>query len=174
MKLNGLLAWPQKLTSIKQVCSTLGVSGYHQAFIPGYANIIQSINNLLKKDTPFEWTDKHITAMDQLAHVVALNPILQWPNYEWPFFLEVNTSQFVTRAILSQKDNQGWLQPVSSISCSFTPAEQNYNIHDHELLMIIHRLWAWRHLLLLSPHIITIYTNHKNLTFYRHTQRIAC
>lgn len=40
MKLNGLLAWPRKLTSVKQVCSTLGVFGYHCIFIPGYANIV--------------------------------------------------------------------------------------------------------------------------------------
>ena len=39
-KLNGLLAWPWKLTLVKQVCSTLGVFGYHRMFIPGYANIV--------------------------------------------------------------------------------------------------------------------------------------
>ena len=28
-KLNGLLAWPRKLTTVKQVRTTLGVFGYH-------------------------------------------------------------------------------------------------------------------------------------------------
>ena len=28
-------------------------------FIPGYANIVRPINNLLKTDVPFEWTDIH-------------------------------------------------------------------------------------------------------------------
>jgi hypothetical protein len=55
----------------------------------------------------------------------------------------------------------------------FTPAEQNYNIHDHELLVIIYGLKAWRHILLLTLHIITIYTDHNNLTFYRLAHRIA-
>ena len=76
-KLNGLLAWPRKLTMVKQVCSTLGVFGYHRMFIPGYTNIVHPINDLLKKDIPFEWTDTHTAAMDQLAHTVATNPILQ-------------------------------------------------------------------------------------------------
>ena len=58
-KLNSLLAWPRKLTSVKQVHSTLGVFRYHRMFILGYANIVQPINDLLKKDTPFEWTDTH-------------------------------------------------------------------------------------------------------------------
>ena len=73
-------------------------------FIPGYANIVRPINNLLKMDVPFEWTDEHTTAMDRLADAVATNPILQQPNYERPFFLEVDASQFATGAVLSQKD----------------------------------------------------------------------
>ena len=172
-KLNGLLAWPQKLTTVKQVRSTLGVFGYHRMFIPGYANIVRPINNLLKKDALFKWTDAHTTAINQLAHAVATNPILQQPDYECPFFLEVDASQFATGAILSQKDDPGRLQPVGSVSHSFNQAEQNYDIHDRELLAIIHGLHAWRHILLSTPHIITIYTDHKNLTFYRSTHQIV-
>ena len=55
----------------------LGVFGYHQMFIPEYANIVRPINDLLKKDAPFKWTDVHTAAMDQLADAVATNPILQ-------------------------------------------------------------------------------------------------
>jgi hypothetical protein len=39
-KINGLLSWPRKLTTVKQVRLTLGVYGYHRAFIPGYVNIV--------------------------------------------------------------------------------------------------------------------------------------
>ena len=85
----------------------------------------------------------------------------------------MDASQFATGAVLSQKDKWGWLQPIGSISCSFSPAEWNYIIHDWELLAIIHGLWVWRHILLSTPYIITIYTNHKNLMFYRSTHRIA-
>lgn len=65
------------------------------------------------------------------------------------------------------------MRAVGSISQSFTPAEWNYDIHDRELLAIIHRLRAWRHLLLSSPHVVTIFMDHKNLTYYRQAQRIA-
>jgi hypothetical protein len=51
--------------------------------------------------------------------------------------------------------------------------EQNYDIHNQELLAIIHGLQAWRHILLSTLHIIMIYTDHKNLTFYRSACRIA-
>ena len=76
-KVNGLLAWPWMLKTVKQVCSTLGVFGYHRVFIPGYANIVRPLNNLLKKDATFRWKDEHIKAMDQLAYAVTTNPVLQ-------------------------------------------------------------------------------------------------
>jgi hypothetical protein len=98
---------------------------------------------------------------------------LQRPNYDKPFFLEVNTSQYTTGAVLSQKDDRGHMCIVGSVSHLFNPAERNYNIHDRELLAIIHGLRAWHHLFLSSPHILTVYTDHKNLTYYWHTQRIT-
>ena len=111
--------------------------------------------------------------MDKLAQVVAANPVLQRPNYDQPFFLEVDASQFAMGAILSQKDERGCLRPVGSVLHSFMLAEHNYDIHNRELLAIIHGLRAWRHILLSSPHVVTIYTDHKNLTYYRHAQRIT-
>jgi hypothetical protein len=41
--------------------------------------------------------------MNQLAEAVAMNPVLQRPDYLKPFYLKVDTSQFATGAILSQK-----------------------------------------------------------------------
>ena len=105
--------------------------------------------------------------------MVATNPVLQQPNYEHPFFLEVDVSQFAMGAVLLQKDDRGRLRPIGSVSRSFNQAERNYDIHDRELLAIIHGLRAWRHILLSTPHVITIYTDHKNLTFYRSAHWIA-
>jgi hypothetical protein len=112
-------------------------------------------------------------AMNQLAYAVAINPVLQRLDYNKPFFLEVDASQYATGAVLSQKDERNRMRIVRSVSRSFNPAERNYDIHDRELLAIIHGLRAWRHLFLSSPHIITILTDHKNLTYYRHVQRIT-
>jgi hypothetical protein len=38
-KQNGLAAWPRRLTSVKQVCSTLGVLGYQRPFIRGFTQL---------------------------------------------------------------------------------------------------------------------------------------
>ena len=38
-KIAGIAKWPRVLKSVKGVCSTLGILGYHCAFIPGFTNI---------------------------------------------------------------------------------------------------------------------------------------
>jgi Reverse transcriptase (RNA-dependent DNA polymerase) len=38
-KQNGLAAWPRRLTSVKQVHSTLGVLGYQRPFIRGFVQL---------------------------------------------------------------------------------------------------------------------------------------
>jgi hypothetical protein len=61
--------------------------------------------------------------MDRLAQAVTENPVLRRLNYKKPFFLEVDASQFATRAVLSQKDDKGRMSIVGSVSRSFNPAE---------------------------------------------------
>ena len=171
-KQNGLAAWPRKLTNQKQVRSMLGIFGYHRAFIPGYANIVRPLNNLLGKNVLFVWTDECTAAIDKLIEVVSSGPVLRRPNYAQPFFLEVDASQYATGAILTQKDERGRQRPVGNVSHALNPAERNYDVHDRELLAVIRGLRAWRHIFLSSPHQLTIYTDHANLQYYRHPQRL--
>ena len=152
MKQNGLAEWPSKLKNQKHVWSTLGIFGYHWAFIPGYADIIQCLNDLLGKNVSFVWTPKHTAAVEWLKEIVWNGLVLQRPNYEKAFFLEVDALQYVTGAILMQKDEQGRHRPVGNISHSLIPTERNYDVHDRELLAVIRELWAWQHIFLSSPH----------------------
>jgi hypothetical protein len=74
------------------------------------------LKNLLKKDVVFKWKQEHMEAMDQLVYAVSINPVLQRPDYEKPFFLKVNASQYATGAVLLQKDERGRMRIVRSVS----------------------------------------------------------
>ena len=121
----------------------LGIFGYHCAFIPGYANIVRPLNNLLEKNVPFVWTPEHTATIERLKEIVQSGPVLRQPNYEQPFFLEVDASQYATGAILTQKDERGRQCPIGNVSHSLTPVERNYDVHNRELLAVIRGLWAW-------------------------------
>jgi hypothetical protein len=71
----GLLVDPSKIaiiddfpppTSVKQLCTALGHTGYYRKFIKAYAQITTLMKNLLKKDCQFGWTDECQQSFDTL------------------------------------------------------------------------------------------------------------
>jgi len=57
-KVTRISEWLRTLTSVRQVQKTMGVLGYQRPFIPGFTGIARPIVELIKKDTPFEWTEE--------------------------------------------------------------------------------------------------------------------
>jgi hypothetical protein len=53
------------------------------------------------------------------------------------------------------------------------PAEQNYDIHDKELLAIIRALESFRHYLEGHPQPFEVWTDHNNLAYFRTKQRLS-
>jgi RNase H-like domain found in reverse transcriptase/Reverse transcriptase (RNA-dependent DNA polymerase)/Integrase zinc binding domain len=172
-KRDGLATWPEQLSTVKQVRSTLGVFGYQRPFIRGFANIAKPLTELTKKDTPFTWTPRCTAAIQQLKQIVLSNPVLQQPHPDRPYTLEVNASQYTMGAILQQPDEAGRLRPMGYDSQTLNDTKRSYDIHDRELLAVIRGLLAWRHLLIGSPHKIRVLTDHSNLKYYRHPQKIS-
>jgi RNase H-like domain found in reverse transcriptase len=101
------VVWPRRLTLVKQVHSTLGVLGYQRPFIHGFAHLACPITQLLKKERKFKWTEECTVALDKLIGIVMSDPVLHRLNYDLPFTLEVDTSQYATGAILYQPNDKG-------------------------------------------------------------------
>jgi Integrase zinc binding domain/RNase H-like domain found in reverse transcriptase len=51
-------------------------------------------------------------------------------------------------------------------------AECNYDVWDREFLTVVTRLRFWRYLLIGSPHKVMVWTDHANLQYYRHPQKV--
>ena len=106
-------------------------------------------------------------AFDTLKGKVTSAPILALPNNSKPYQVEADSSNFTTRAVLSQKilKDDKW-HPVTFLSKSLSPIEQNYKIHNKEMLAIIRALEEWRHFLEGVEHKFEIWTDHKNLEYF--------
>jgi len=50
--------------------------------------------------------------------------------------------------------------------------ERNYEIHDKEMLAIIHALEEWRHFLEGARHLVEIWTDHKNLEYFMTAKKL--
>jgi hypothetical protein len=88
------------------------------------------------------------------------------PDCMQPFWLITDASDFAMGAILKQPNLLNCWHPVAYFSKSLLPAEQNYDIHDKELLAIIHALKSFHHYLEGHPEPFEIWTDHNNLIYF--------
>ncbi|KAL4101311.1 hypothetical protein QTP88_021331 [Uroleucon formosanum] len=150
---------PRNPTEIKRF---LGLSGYYRRFIEKYSQIAKPMTTLLKKGQPFEWTAECQTAFETLVQKLVTAPILQYPNFEEPFILTTDASQYAIGSIISQGEI-GHDLPIAYASRTLNKAEQNYSTTEKELLSIV---WSVKHF---RPYLLgrkfRIYTDHQPLTW---------
>ena len=89
-----------------------------------------------------------------------------------PIFIETDASEFALGAILYQKDENGHLHPIAFLSKKFTDTESRYPIHDKELMAIVIACKQWRAYLEGANYTITVYSDHKNLTYFLSTKEL--
>lgn len=53
-----------------------------------------------------------------------------------------------------------------------TEAERNYDVHDRELLAIMKTFEAWQHYLASNPHKIDVWSDHRNLQYFRTARKL--
>jgi hypothetical protein len=99
--------------------------------------------------------------------------MIAMPDTQKPMRLECDASDFATGAVLSQKESDDKYHPVAYLSKSLTEPERNYDIYDKELLAIIKALDAWRHYLEGAENTVEIYTDHKNLEYFKKAQKLS-
>ena len=122
-KVAGVLEWPT-LTTKKEVQSFLGFVNFYRRFIEGFSHITRPLFNLTKNNSDFWWSSDKQSAFDSLKEKVTSAPILALPNDLKPFHIELDSSDFATRAVLSQQspDNDKW-HPVAFLFKSLSPVE---------------------------------------------------
>jgi hypothetical protein len=75
-----------KPTKAKNVKEFLGLTGYYRQFIKNYADIVDPLNNLTRKNVKFTWCDKCDHSFQTLIKYLSEKPILAFPNFDAPFF----------------------------------------------------------------------------------------
>ena len=135
-KLKGIQDWPTPKT-VKQVRQFLGFGNFYRRFIWHFSDLAKPLNDLLKKDHPFEWTNDCQKAFDCLKERFTQEPVLAMPDHACPFQIKTDASKYATGAVLTQLNSNGDRHPISFISKTLSPAERNYKIYDRELLAII-------------------------------------
>ena len=127
---------PQNQKELKQF---LGLSNYYRRFIPGYANIAEPLNKLLRKDQhklKFQWDASCQTAFDQLKCKLTKAPILSYPDFTLPFILQTDASDTAIGGILSQS-HDGHETVICYWSRQLNKAERNFSTVEREALAAV-------------------------------------
>ena len=124
----------------------------------------------------FELTNVSTTFQELINHVLYdyldefviayLDNILIYFDYEKSAIIDTDASEKAMRAQLQQIDNeeQKWLIACYTWKLTFT--EQQYNIHDREMLAIVKALEQWKAYLQEAKHQTIIKSDHKNLQYF--------
>ncbi|KAL0187600.1 hypothetical protein M9458_014699 [Cirrhinus mrigala] len=144
-KIHVIQDWPQP-SSIKELQCFLGFSNFYCRFIKDYSTIRAPLTYLLRgKPKHLSWSPTAHEAFQQLKHIFSTAPLLHHPNPELPFTVEVDASTTGVGAVLSQAVGEPpILHPCAFYSRKLSPAEQNYDVGNRELLTIKLALEEWR------------------------------
>jgi hypothetical protein len=172
VKIAGVADWPTP-SNKQEVQSFVGFVNFYRHCIPGFSHHARALFDLTMKDIRFIWGLPQEDSFMKLKELVTLAPVLVLPNDDLPFRLEADGSGIATGAVLSQQsiDDNAW-HPVAFLSKALNPVEWNYEIHDTEKLAIIRGLEEWRHYLEGARNPVEIWTDHKNLEYFRAAQKL--
>nr|GEV29005.1 reverse transcriptase domain-containing protein [Tanacetum cinerariifolium] len=108
-------------TTIKGVRSLLGHVGFYRRFIQDFSKISRPMTHLLKKDTPFFFSKECIDAFNTLKKKLTEAPILVVPDWNLPFELMCDASDYAIGAVLGQCKSKHF-QPIHYASETMTEA----------------------------------------------------
>nr|GFB92626.1 DNA-directed DNA polymerase [Tanacetum cinerariifolium] len=81
-------------TTVKGVRSFLGHAGFYRRFIQDFSKIARPMAHLLEKETPFVFSKECVDAFDTLNKKLTEAPILVVPDWNLPFELMCDASDF--------------------------------------------------------------------------------
>jgi hypothetical protein len=149
----GVLPDPAKLeavqtipppTSVTEVRSFLGLIGYYRRFIHGFSAIAEPLHALLHKDYAWVWTTLQQEAFETLRDRLLTAPILNRPDYDRDFILQIDWSGIAFGAILAQQHDDGQEQVVAYWSRSLNSAELNYSASEGEAMAAVKAIQHFR------------------------------
>ncbi|KAK1785846.1 hypothetical protein P4O66_003219 [Electrophorus voltai] len=143
-------------------------------FIKNFSTVAAPLTMLTRKASgQFCWSTEAQQAFEELKHHLITAPILQLPDAELPFTVEVDTSEVSVGAVLSQRSKEDKkLHPCAYFSWRLSPAERKYDMGNRELLAVKLALEEWRHWLEGAKHTFLVWTYHKNLSYVQQTNRL--
>ncbi|CAM8963464.1 unnamed protein product [Rhodiola kirilowii] len=147
---------------VKGIRSFLGHAGFYGRFIKDFLKIAKPLTNLLCNDTKFRFDEECLMAFEKLKKALVSAPIIQPPNWDLPFELMCDASDYAVGAVLGQRVDKK-LHAIHYTSKVLNGAQMNYTTTEKELLAIVYAFDKFRSYLVGSKTIV--FTDHAAIKY---------
>nr|GEZ19396.1 reverse transcriptase domain-containing protein [Tanacetum cinerariifolium] len=117
---------------------------------------------LLEKNSPFIFSNDCIQAFRTLKEKLTEAPILIASNWDQPFELMCDASDYAIGVVLGQRVEKHF-RPIHYASKTMTQAETNYTTTEKEMLALVYAFEKFRSYLIMNKSIV--YTDHSALKY---------
>ncbi|GKE16098.1 reverse transcriptase domain-containing protein [Tanacetum coccineum] len=125
-------------------------------------DISRPMTHLLEKNTPFIFSEDCILAFQTLKKKLTEAPILIAPNWDQPFEIMCDASDYAIGAVLGQRIEKHF-RPIHYASKTMTEAESNYTTTEKEMLAVVYAFEKFRSYLIMNKSVV--YTDHSALKY---------
>nr|GEX94805.1 reverse transcriptase domain-containing protein [Tanacetum cinerariifolium] len=120
------------------------------------------MTHFLEKNTPFVFSKDCIQAFQTLMKKLTKVPILIAPNWDLPFELMCDASDFAIGTVLGQRHEKHF-KPIHYASKTMNDAETNYTTTEKEMLAVVYAFEKFRSYLIMNKSIV--HTDHSALKY---------
>ncbi|GKB35042.1 reverse transcriptase domain-containing protein [Tanacetum coccineum] len=149
-------------TTVKGVRSFLGHAGFYRRFIKDFSKISRPMTHLFKKNTLFIFFDECIQTFNTLKKKLTEAPILITLDWDLPFELMCDASDFDIGAVLGQHHEKHF-KPIQYARKIMNEAELHYTTTEKEMLAVVYAFKKFRSYLILNKSIV--YMDHSALKY---------
>ncbi|KAK1618114.1 hypothetical protein QYE76_023631 [Lolium multiflorum] len=147
---------------VKGIRSVLGHAGFYRRFIKDFSKISKPLTNLLQKDVPFVFDDDCKEAFETLKKALTTAPIVEPPDWNLPFEIMCDASDFAVGAVLGQRVDKK-LNVIHYASKTLDAAQRNYATTEKELLAVVFACDKFRSYIVDSK--VMIHTDHAAIRY---------
>ena len=134
-KIEAIQSWPISKNQ-KELRGFLGMLEYYRRLVRDFAKITKPLTAQLRKREQVEHTHQFLKTFNFCKNQLTQSDTLQYLDFEKPFILTTDASNFVLGVVLSQGPI-GQDRPVAYASRTLTKTEEGYSAIEKELLAIV-------------------------------------
>lgn len=144
----GISADPQKIsavlemkepTNLKHLRTFLQTCSWFRKFIPNFSKVAEPLTRLTRKSQVWIWGPEQSQAFNDLKQLLTSAPVLVQPDFNSPFILRTDASNYALGAVLLQGEGNHQERPIEYASRLLNNAERNYSTTEREALAVV---WA--------------------------------